>query len=117
MGKWTKRTHMMEPIQIFLVDADEKALAETRSTLLDDKVHHRLHHARNGDDALVLLNTLFPAVGKPVLLLISNDLLDMKVIDLVEKIRQNPEWKQRRWFQLVTPDYASAHMLYKQLAI
>ena len=107
----------MEPIQIFLVDADEKALAETRSTLLDDKVHHRLHHARNGDDALVLLNKLFPAVGKPVLLLISNDLPDMKGIDLVEKIRQKPEWKQPRCFILVTPDYASDPFLYKHLDI
>ena len=105
----------MEPIQIFLVDADEKVLTETRSTLKGYKIHHKLHHDRYGWGALALLNKQFPAVVKPVLFLIFYELPDMKGIDLVEIIRQKREWKQPRCFILITSEYISDPFLYTHL--
>ncbi|MEO7530617.1 MAG: response regulator [Sediminibacterium sp.] len=108
---------MMEPIQIMLVDSDEKALTETHSSLQSYNVHHKLCHARNGNDALALLNKKYSINDKPVLLLISNELPDMKGQDLVERIRQKQEWKQPRCFILINADYASDPFLYRHLDI
>ncbi|MEO8171517.1 MAG: response regulator [Sediminibacterium sp.] len=108
---------MMEPIQIFVVDDNERELAATRAMLQTYKVHHKLQYARCGKDALALLHRQ-PAIAEiSFIILISHQLPDMKGTELVAEIRRQREWKQPRCFILVDQDYSSDPFLYKHLQL
>jgi response regulator RpfG family c-di-GMP phosphodiesterase len=112
-----KKNYMTEPIQIFLVDANESELAATRSALQIYKVHHTLHYARSGKEAFVLLHRHKSIAEKSFILLISPQLPDMKGTDLVGEIRRQRSWKQPRCFIMVDQDYGSNPFQYKHLEL
>lgn len=90
----------MTPIQILLVDAETNDAAEVRWSLDKLRVHYRLTHVRNAQDAIRDLQKQDLERSLPYIMLIDLDLPDANGTALLTEIQNNPAWKKIKCFLL-----------------
>lgn len=97
---------MYRAINILLVEDDNLDQMEVQRTLQRKSIVHRLKIARNGEDALKLIDEKSSDIfiGKPDIILLDLNMPKMNGFELLTKIRSNDEWKDIKVFVLSTSD-------------
>ena len=89
-----------------LVEDDSLDRIEVMRTLDKKNIVYQLKIAKNGEEALQLLeegnNDVFP--GKPDIILLDLNMPKMNGFELLKKIRGNDNWKDIKIFVLTTSD-------------
>lgn len=97
---------MNRVINILLVEDDNLDQMEVQRTLAKKGIVHRLTIAKNGEEALRLLNDKTGDVfmGKPDIILLDLNMPKMSGLELLPKIKMNSEWNDIKIFFLTTSD-------------
>jgi CheY-like chemotaxis protein len=97
---------MYRAINILLVEDDNLDQMEVQRTLQRKSIVHRLKIARNGEDALRLIDEKSSDIfnGKPDIILLDLNMPKMNGFELLAKIRSNDDWKDIKVFVLSTSD-------------
>ncbi|TCJ14526.1 response regulator [Flaviaesturariibacter flavus] len=90
---------MEKVINILLVEDDELDVIDIRRTLDKMNIVYHLEHARNGEDALRLLEGSVPDVA-----LVDINMPKMNGIEFLQSVRSHPEWKGLKCFIITTSD-------------
>ncbi len=89
-----------------LVEDDSLDRIEVMRSLEKKNIVHQLKLAKNGEEALLLLeqgnNDVF--AGKPDIILLDLNMPKMNGFELLKKIRENENWKDIKIFVLTTSD-------------
>jgi len=89
-----------------LVEDDSLDRIEVMRSLEKKNIVHQLKVAKNGEEALLLLeqgnNDVF--AGKPDIILLDLNMPKMNGFELLKKIRENDNWKDIKIFVLTTSD-------------
>jgi CheY-like chemotaxis protein len=97
---------MYKVINIMLVEDDSLDRIEVMRSLEKKNIVHQLKVAKNGEEALLLLeqgnNDVF--AGKPDIILLDLNMPKMNGFELLKKIRENDNWKDIKIFVLTTSD-------------
>jgi len=97
---------MQRVINILLVEDDNLDQMEVQRTLQRKGILHRLKIARNGEEAILLLNDasaeIFP--GKPDLILVDLNMPKMDGFEFLERLRRVDEYRDIKTFVLSTSD-------------
>ncbi len=80
---------------------------------------HSLSVVHNGEEALELLNKTKGSVNKkyPDIVLIDINMPKMNGLELLEKIRSEPEWKHLKCFIITTSNHKSDRMAAKEFEV
>lgn len=89
-------------INILLVEDDQLDAIDIRRSLDKLRIFYQLHHARNGEEALQMLNGSEGV--KPDVALIDINMPKMNGLEFLAAIRQNEKWKQLKCFIITTSD-------------
>lgn len=103
----------MNPINILLVEDDEVDVMDIIRSLQKLKIIHNLTLARNGEEAVEILNNR----PLPDIALIDINMSKMNGLELLDIIRKNPAWKQLKCFMLTTSDHKSDRQTAKHLEV
>jgi CheY-like chemotaxis protein len=103
----------MSPINILLVEDDEVDVMDIIRSLQKLKIIHNLTLARNGEEAVDILNNR----PSPDIALIDINMPKMNGLELLEIIRKNPAWKHLKCFMLTTSDHKTDRQTAKSLGI
>ena len=97
---------MQRVINILLIEDDNLDQMEVQRTLEKKGILHRLKIAKNGEDALPLLNDKSSEIfnGKPDLILVDLNMPKMNGFEFLEKLRHFDEYKDIKVFVLSTSD-------------
>jgi CheY-like chemotaxis protein len=97
---------MKRVINILLIEDDNLDQMEVTRTLERKNIVHKLKVARNGEDALRVLqeknSEIFP--GKPDLILLDLNMPKMNGFEFLGQLRKNDEWKDIKVFVLTTSE-------------
>lgn len=89
-------------INILLVEDDQLDAIDIRRSLDKLKILYQLHQAKNGEDALEMLNG--PDSIKPDVVLVDINMPKMNGLEFLTVIRQDPRWKNLKCFIITTSD-------------
>jgi CheY-like chemotaxis protein len=97
---------MHRVINILLVDDDELDQMEVKRTLAKKKIVCRLKIAKNGEEALRLLDekTSDNYTGMPDIILLDLNMPKMNGLEFLRKIKANSNWKDIKVFMLTTSE-------------
>jgi len=97
---------MQRVINILLIEDDNLDQMEVRRTLERKGILHRLKIAKNGEEALLLMNDSSREIfsGKPDLILVDLNMPKMNGFEFLEKLRHFDEYKDIKVFVLSTSD-------------
>ena len=97
---------MRRVINILLVEDDNLDQMEVKRTLERKNILHRLKVAKNGEDAIRVLNETSNEVysGKPDIILLDLNMPKMNGFEFLSRIKSNEEWKEVKVFILTTSD-------------
>lgn len=97
---------MNRVINILLVEDDNLDQMEVRRTLDRKGILYRLKIAKNGEDAMALLNEKISDIftGKPDIILIDLNMPKMNGIEFLSILKADPELKEIKVFVLTTSD-------------
>ncbi|RYZ22400.1 MAG: response regulator [Chitinophagaceae bacterium] len=90
---------MEKVINIMLVEDDELDVIDIRRTLDKMNIVYHLEHARNGEEALRLLEN-----GVPDVALVDINMPKMNGIEFLQSVRSHPQWKGLKCFIITTSD-------------
>lgn len=97
---------MKRVINILLIEDDNLDQMEVKRTLERKNIVHKLKVARNGEDALRVLqekeSDLF--IGKPDIILLDLNMPKMNGFEFLGHIKKNDDWKDIKVFVLTTSD-------------
>lgn len=97
---------MQRLINILLVEDDTLDQIEVKRTLEKKGIFHQLTIARNGEEALSILNELSSdsLAGKPDIILLDLDMPKMNGYEFLARLKGNSDWKDIKIFILTTSD-------------
>ena len=97
---------MNKIISILLVEDNQSDAIEFRRTLNKLHIIYRMIIARNGEEAIDVLNGVHTETfdGLPDIVLIDINTPRMNGLELLSRIRNTEEWKHLKCFILTTPD-------------
>jgi CheY-like chemotaxis protein len=108
---------MKRVINILLVEDDNLDQMEVKRTLEKKNIVHKLKIARNGEEALKVLQERNSDIfnGKPDIILLDLNMPKMNGFEFLGQIKQNEEWKDIKVFILTTSEEredktAAAHL-------
>lgn len=97
---------MFKVINIMLIEDDNLDRIEVMRTLERKNIVHHLKIAKNGEEAMQILqeggNDVF--MGKPDIILLDLNMPKMNGFEFLRKVRENDEWKDIKIFVLTTSD-------------
>ena len=93
---------MEKLIQILLVEDDQLDAIDIRRSLDKMKLFYQLHLAKNGEEALDLLNGEPPL--RPDVALIDINMPKMNGLELLAALRRDQRWKDLKCFIITTSD-------------
>ena len=96
----------MKVINILLVEDDHLDTVDIKRTLDKMKIVYRLYVAKNGEEALTLLNGRSEAVMEqlPDVVLIDLNMPRMNGLEFLTVVRNTPEWKGLKCFIITTSE-------------
>ncbi len=106
---------MEKLINILLVEDDQLDVIDMRRSLDKMKLFYQLHTARNGEEALEMLNN--ENVVKPDVALIDINMPKMNGIEFLTAIRNDDRWKDLKCFIITTSDEKVDREAAKELGI
>lgn len=94
----------MKPIHILLVEDDELDVIEITRSLDKLNLLYQLTHARNGEDALDILEngSVFGAGELPDITLVDLNMPKMNGLEFLEQVRSTEKWKHLKCFVITT---------------
>jgi CheY-like chemotaxis protein len=95
---------MSKLIKILLVEDDQLDVIDIRRTLEKMKIIYHLQVARNGEEAVSMLETAAESEGLPDVALIDINMPKMNGLELLQVIRNKEEWKNLKCFIITTSD-------------
>lgn len=97
---------MKRVIKILLVEDDNLDQMEVKRTLERKNIFHKLKIARNGEDALRILEERDSEIfqGKPDLILLDLNMPKMNGFEFLGQIKKNEEWRDIKVFVLTTSE-------------
>jgi CheY-like chemotaxis protein len=97
---------MQRVINILLVEDDQLDQIEVKRTLQKKSIVHRLKIARNGEEAIQLLNEKQNDTfnGKPDIILLDLNMPKLNGFEFLSALRSNEDWKDIKVFVLTTSD-------------
>ena len=97
---------MQRVVNILLVEDDVLDQMEVKRTLERKNILYRIKIAKNGEEALQLLEDTSSEVfsGKPDIILLDLNMPKMNGFEFLSKIKTNDEWKDIKVFVLTTSD-------------
>jgi CheY-like chemotaxis protein len=97
---------MNRVINILLIEDDSLDQMEVRRTLDRKGILYRLKIARNGEDAIGVMDEKISDTftGKPDIILVDLNMPKMNGLELLSNLKSNPEWKDIKVFVLTTSD-------------
>jgi CheY-like chemotaxis protein len=97
---------MKRIINILLVEDDNLDQMEVKRTLERKNIYHRLKIARNGEEAIRMLNeeTSGEYTGRPDIILLDLNMPKMNGFELLGALKKNDAWKDIKVFVLTTSD-------------
>lgn len=97
---------MYKVINILLIEDDSLDRIEVMRTLHKKNIVHQLKVAKNGEEAIQLLedghNDVF--TGRPDIILLDLNMPKMNGFEFLKKLRENEDWKDIKIFVLSTSD-------------
>jgi CheY-like chemotaxis protein len=98
--------NMQRVVKILLVEDDNLDQMEVQRTLEKKGILHKLKIAKNGEEALELLNDKSPAIfaGKPDIILVDLNMPKMNGFEFLAKLKNNDDLKEIKVFILSTSD-------------
>jgi len=102
-------------IYIFLVEGDQLDVIDMRRSLDKMKLFYQLHIAKNGEEALELLNG--ENAVRPDVALIDINMPKMNGIEFLTAIRKDERWKDIKCFIITTSDEKVDRESAKQLGV
>ncbi len=108
---------MDKVVNILLVEDDNLDIIDVKRTL--DKMHilNNMIVARNGEDALRILNEKERSDTKPDIALIDINMPKMNGLEFLSAIRKMDEWKDLKCFIITTSDEKVDRMAAKDMGI
>jgi CheY-like chemotaxis protein len=93
-------------INILLVDDDNLDQIDVIRTLERKKIRHRLKTAKNGEEALAVMEESNGSIfsGKPDIILLDLNMPKMDGFELLQLVKKNENWKDIKVFVLTTSD-------------
>jgi CheY-like chemotaxis protein len=97
---------MKRVINILLVEDDNLDQMEVRRTLERKNIVHKLKVARNGEDAMRLLEEKSSEsfIGKPDIILLDLNMPKMNGFEFLGQIKKNEDWRDIKVFVLTTSE-------------
>ena len=97
---------MQRVVNILLVEDDVLDQMEVKRTLERKNILYRIKIAKNGEEALQLLEDTSSEVfsGKPDIILLDLNMPKMNGFEFLSKIKTNDDWKDVKVFVLTTSD-------------
>ncbi len=94
----------MKPINILLVEDDLVDIMDIKRSLDKLNILYHLETARNGEEAIEVLNEKYEAQSKPLpdVLLLDINMPKMNGLELLEVIRNTEKWKDLKCFIITT---------------
>ena len=89
-------------INILLVEDDQLDAIDIRRTLDKMKIFYQLHIAKNGEEALAMLNREHPL--RPDVALVDINMPKMTGLEFLTTIRKDEKWKDLKCFIITTSD-------------
>ncbi len=102
-------------INILLVEDDQLDVIDIRRSLDKMKIFYRLHVAKNGEDALELLNG--ESQIQPDVVLVDINMPKMNGFEFLSIIRNQERWKDLKSFIITTSDEKIDRETAKQLGV
>ncbi len=102
-------------INILLVEDDQLDVIDIRRSLDKMKIFYQLHVARNGEEALALLDD--ESGLRPDVALIDINMPKMNGFEFLSTIRANEKWKDLKSFIITTSDEKVDRETAKQLGV
>src|SRR3569833_2933961 len=94
----------MKPVNILLVEDDQLDVMDIKRSLSKLNILFNLNTAKNGQEAVSLLNDSASGGSLPDIALIDINMPKMNGLELLEIIRNKEEWKQLKCFIVTTSD-------------
>jgi len=94
----------MKPVNILLVEDDQLDVIDIKRSLSKLNILFSLNTAKNGEEAVALLNDTASGGNLPDIALIDINMPKMNGLELLEIIRNKEEWKQLKCFIVTTSD-------------
>ena len=110
---------MNRVIHILLVEDDNLDVIDLKRTLDRMGILYRMKIAKNGEEALVMLENDDPQLfsGKPDILLLDLNMPRMNGIEFLQTMRGNDAWKDIKVFVLTTSDESDDKKATRSLGI
>jgi CheY-like chemotaxis protein len=110
---------MANVIQILLVEDDELDVIDIRRSLDKLNILYQLQLAKNGEEAIEILNrsNSFQAQPLPDLVLIDINMPKMNGLELLDVLRNNEKWKNLKCFVVTTSSENVDKKAAKQLGV
>jgi CheY-like chemotaxis protein len=106
---------MEKVINILLVEDDQLDVIDIRRSLDKMKIFYQLHTARNGEEALEMLQD--DNAIRPDVVLIDINMPKMNGIEFLTAIRKDDRWKDLKCFIITTSDEKVDRESAKQLGV
>lgn len=92
----------MKPVSILLVEDDQLDVTEVIRSLNKLNIVYKLHPVKNGEEAVSFLQNATSRKEMPDFAIIDINMPKMNGLELLQKIRENPDWTHLKCFMLTT---------------
>jgi CheY-like chemotaxis protein len=109
----------MQPIRILLVEDDQLDVIDIRRSLDKANILYQLSNAKNGEEAVELLNNKegFGSKALPDVLLIDINMPKMNGLEFLANIRNREEWSNLKCFIITTSDQRADRKAAEKLGV
>lgn len=104
-------------VNILLVEDDELDVIDMQRSLNKMNILHRTQVAKNGEEALTILNARQPQEGIPDVVLLDINMPKMNGFEFLSAIRNHTEYKGLKVFIITTSDEKIDHESAKKLGV